>query len=76
MPDCRLAPDLDRRAQRFGCLYVLEGSSFGGTLIARHLRDHLGITESNGVGYFAGYGEHTGSMWSAFRASLSACVRA
>ncbi len=72
LPDCTSVPDLESRAQRFGCLYVLEGSSLGGTVIARHLREHLGIAEDTGARYFAGYGARTGSMWNAFRASLSA----
>lgn len=72
LPDCQHVPRLDTRAQRFGCLYVLEGSSLGGAVIARHLREHLGITDCTGGRYFAGYGARTGSMWNAFRASLTA----
>ncbi|MBL0421813.1 biliverdin-producing heme oxygenase [Ramlibacter sp. AW1] len=57
-------------AQALGSLYVLEGSALGGRVIARHLRDAIGVTEANGGRYFGGRGEHTGAVWREFCALL------
>jgi heme oxygenase len=56
-----------------GRLYVLEGSTLGGTFIDRHL---AGLPALGGVrlGAFSPYGAETGSMWRAFRRVV--CERA
>lgn len=65
-------PDISTFAHAVGCLYVLEGSTLGGQLIMRHVRKSLGLDADTGAGFYAGYGEHTGSMWQAFLVFLSA----
>lgn len=72
LPTCCELPDLASAEARIGCHYVLEGSTLGGQIIGRHLRHRLGITAEAGGRFFQGYGEHTGSMWQAFRAALAA----
>jgi heme oxygenase (biliverdin-IX-beta and delta-forming) len=59
-------------AQRYGCLYVMEGSTLGGQLISRHLHARLGIDPDHGGRFFHGYGARTGSMWKVFRSALVA----
>lgn len=51
-----------------GRLYVLEGSTLGGTFIDRHLAalPHLAGVR---LGAFSPYGTQTGAMWHAFRAA-------
>lgn len=72
LPLCRDLPPLDDPAQRFGCLYVLEGASLGGRIIGRRVRDHLGIDiGAKGAKFFHGYGENTGRQWQSFRAQLA-----
>lgn len=44
-----------------GSLYVMEGSTLGGQVIARHLRSIL--NSEAGFSYFHPYGECTGSRW-------------
>ena len=73
LPRCDDVPVIDSLAAALGCMYVLEGSSLGGRIITRHVRAKLGITEETGGRFFHGYGEQTGEMWRAFRASVSAC---
>jgi heme oxygenase len=73
----RLTPALPARfdaeltcATALGALYVLEGASLGGQVIARHLRSNVrGDTPS--MRYFTSYGERTGAMWKSFGSALS-----
>jgi heme oxygenase len=52
--------------EALGRMYVLEGSTLGGTLIDRHL---AGLPQLAGirVRVFSPYGSETGAMWAAFR---------
>ncbi|MCX4247079.1 biliverdin-producing heme oxygenase [Paraliomyxa miuraensis] len=69
---CTEIPRLDTTEERFGCLYVLEGSTLGGRIISRHLHRSLGVTPRTGGRFFHGYGARTGAMWREFRAALAA----
>ncbi len=70
MPRPRLAPPRDRAAA-FGALYVLEGSTLGGQVIAKHIGRQLGLTAERGCRYYAAHGRETGAMWKAFRLRLA-----
>ncbi|MGY1725341.1 biliverdin-producing heme oxygenase [Geodermatophilus sp. SYSU D01062] len=50
--------------QALGRLYVMEGSTLGGTFIDRHLAALPGLPR---LRCFSPYGEDTGAMWAAFR---------
>ena len=67
-----LAP-VDGTDEALGRLYVLEGSTLGGTFIDRHL---AGLPQLSGVRLraFSPYGEETGAMWHAFRRATRAQV--
>jgi heme oxygenase len=54
------------RAAAFGALYVVEGSTLGGTIIARQVERSLGFTAGAGCSYFRSYGAALGPMWKAF----------
>ena len=60
----------DPRSVFLGRMYVMEGSTLGGQLLARHVEEHLGLTPGHGNSYFRGYGEHTGERWREFKAVL------
>jgi heme oxygenase (biliverdin-IX-beta and delta-forming) len=66
-PPCLAA--LGGTDEALGRMYVLEGSTLGGTFIDRHL---AGLPQFSGVRLcsFSPYGDETGSMWHAFRRSL------
>jgi len=49
-----------------GTLYVIEGSTLGGQMIAKCVRQNLGLSPSSGVRFYFGYGEATASMWQDF----------
>ena len=66
VPRCTDLPPVDTLAAGFGCLYVLEGSTLGGQLIAREAQQRLGLGPSDGAGFFASYGAGVGRMWRSF----------
>jgi len=68
---CENLPCLDSPAEILGCLYVIEGASLGGQIIAKHLHANLGLTPETGASFFSGYGVNTGPYWLAFRTFLS-----
>ncbi|PWW20925.1 heme oxygenase [Geodermatophilus normandii] len=53
--------------EALGRLYVLEGSTLGGTVIDRHLATLPGLAGGPRVRAFSPYGGDTGAMWAAFR---------
>lgn len=64
-------PALDSPEKTFGSLYVVEGSTLGGQVISRHLKEKFGLDKSNGAAFFSGYGKDTGKMWNAFREAVT-----
>jgi heme oxygenase len=59
-------PEMNTQARRLGVMYVMEGSTLGGQLIARHVERVLGLSEGQGNAYFRGHGARTGTMWKEF----------
>ena len=66
-------PDLPEVADTdaaLGRLYVMEGSTLGGTFIDRHLATLPGLAGGPRLRCFSPYGESTGAMWAAFRRAV------
>jgi heme oxygenase len=59
-------PELGGTDEALGRLYVLEGSTMGGTFIDRHLATLPGLAGVR-LRAFSPYGPDTGAMWHAFR---------
>ena len=59
-------PELRGAASLLGAMYVMEGSTLGGQLIARHVELVLGLTAGQGNAYFRGHNERTGPLWKEF----------
>ncbi len=59
-------PPMNTLPALLGCMYVMEGSTLGGQLIARHVEKTLDLTEGDGDAFFRGHGERTGQMWKEF----------
>ena len=59
-------------AEAFGSMYVMEGSTLGGTIIARTVERRLGLGRHCGCSYFRCYGDEVGTMWKAFGATVLA----
>ncbi len=72
MPLCDTLPPLEKQSHIWGCLYVLEGATLGGQIVARHLQASLKLTPETGASYFSGYGVQTGPRWKAFCTLLTA----
>ena len=70
LPRVSKLPSLSSRAEILGAAYVLEGSTLGGQIIARHLEETLGLRDGRGYRYFRSYGSDLGTQWKAFRAEL------
>lgn len=67
LPTCRDAEALAQTpAAALGSLYVLEGSTLGGKVIARTL-SRAAWLPPGGLSYFDPYGERTGAMWRGFK---------
>ncbi len=64
-------PALDSKENIFGSLYVIEGSTLGGQVISRHLKQKFDLDETNGAAFFSGYGKDTGKMWNGYRESIT-----
>jgi heme oxygenase len=77
-PDAQETADavVNSHAGAAGALYVLEGSTLGGQVIGRQLKDKLGLGPSNGACYYHGRGEQTGAHWVKFKAWLDEAVQA
>ena len=56
-------------ASALGSLYVLEGSTLGGTFIVQMIRHKFPL--ENGLLYFAGYGDNNTTMWTEFTQVLN-----
>lgn len=60
-------PDVPATDEALGRLYVLEGSTLGGTFIDRHLSGLPALGAGVRVRAFSPYGPETGAMWHAYR---------
>jgi heme oxygenase len=56
-------PEMPDTAAVLGAMYVMEGSTLGGQLIARHVEQVLGLMPGRGNAYFRGHQERTGNLW-------------
>lgn len=64
-------PQLAGVSEGLGALYVLEGATLGGQVIARHLQRNLNIQSQSGSAYFHAYGAATGPMWLALTEAMN-----
>ena len=65
-PDlCRHLPVIDTYERALGALYVLEGSTLGGRIIAAMISRQL--DSMKGLSFFNSYGAETGHMWQSFK---------
>jgi heme oxygenase len=69
LPSCPLV-ELRDGIEGLGSLYVLEGSTLGGKVIARNVARRLGDAGGESSSYFRGYGDNTSRMWRSFLARL------
>ena len=68
-------PAITNNLQAFGALYVIEGSTLGGSIISGMMQKHLTFNDQKGLSFFNGYGEQTQQMWGNFKSALNAVVK-
>jgi heme oxygenase len=71
LPRCEELPDLSSAARALGSFYVWEGSTLGGQIISRHLREELEIEPATGGRFFWSYGTEVGANWRRFLQELN-----
>jgi len=59
-------PEVSDLPGLLGMMYVMEGSTLGGQLIARHVEAAFHFSEGRGTAFFRGHGDRTGQMWKEF----------
>ena len=59
-------------ASALGAVYVIEGATLGGQVIARMVTRSLALTPATGCRYFTGYGERTRDRWIETREAIEA----
>ena len=59
-------PEIADASSLLGAMYVMEGSTLGGQLIARHVERVLNLVPGQGDAYFRGHTDQTGRLWKEF----------
>ncbi|NCD69302.1 biliverdin-producing heme oxygenase [Mucilaginibacter agri] len=62
-------PEINNAQQALGALYVIEGSTLGGSIISKMISGRLGL--QNGLSFFNSYGDNTHQMWAVFKNILN-----
>jgi len=70
------AVDLATPASAFGAIYVIEGATLGGQVIARHIIPSLALDPPNGCRFVLGDGDLTGPRWRETGQALNAFAAA
>ncbi|MDF2973566.1 MAG: hypothetical protein K0R61_4016 [Microvirga sp.] len=70
LPQCRPLMPLPGSEAVLGSMYVVEGSTLGGAIIARDVENRLGLDAKTGCAYFRSYGRDIAAMWRSFGAVL------
>lgn len=64
-------PTINNHLQALGALYVTEGSTLGGKIIAKMIGRQLSLTDMSGLSFFNSYGEQTYRMWQTFTNAIN-----
>ncbi|NTU86044.1 MAG: biliverdin-producing heme oxygenase [Chloroflexales bacterium] len=67
LPSCTGLPRLPDLSAALGSLYVLEGATLGGQLIARQLATTLAAGPASGGAFFNSYRGQVATMWRSFK---------
>lgn len=74
MAPVKRLPRLETAAEAWGSWYVVEGSTLGGEILARHFRSKWGFQPGSGLSYFSCYGRDVGRKWSEFAVAATVAV--
>ena len=65
-------PTMEMEAGLLGSMYVVEGATLGGQVIARQLERELHLNGGHGYSFFQSYGKAVGQQWKEFSAIANA----
>ena len=68
-------PEIKNTLQAFGALYVMEGSTLGGSHIVRMIQKKLQTADMKGFSFFESYGADMMQMWEKFKEVLDKQAR-
>ncbi len=68
---CKNTPNLNTLPEVFGYLYVIEGSTLGGQIMSKLLKQNLQLLPIIPTRYFTAYGKHTRKYWDSFLKTLN-----
>lgn len=71
IPRAPALPATESREAALGCLYVVEGATLGGQVIARRMRQEFGAPIESAVAFFSSYGADVGQRWLTFCSLLA-----
>lgn len=71
---CTDLPEVQGYTQAIGAMYVLEGSTLGGKIIAAMIQKKLGSVEG-ALSFFSGYGGQAMPMWNAFKEMVNSGIQ-
>jgi heme oxygenase len=71
LPRCQKLPQPGNAEEALACLYVIEGATLGGQILAKHFQVHLKLEATQGCAFFSGYREMTGPRWRQFLHTLN-----
>jgi heme oxygenase len=74
LPVCGQLPACDTPGQRIGVLYVVNGSTLGGLVLAAHVERHLGTSVSGATHFMRLNGEATKQHWASCKAALDSIL--
>lgn len=72
LPRCHPLMPMPAPVAVLGSMYVVEGSTLGGAIVAREVERRLGLVAGTGCAYFRSYGRQTAAMWKSFGTMLMA----
>jgi heme oxygenase (biliverdin-IX-beta and delta-forming) len=75
LPLCDPTVTMRTPAEAWGSMYVVEGATLGGVVIARYVERRLGLNRYNGCHFFRCYGTDVRPMWTSYGAKLLARCR-
>ena len=75
LAQCGWTPRPTCPANALGVLYVTEGATLGSRLIAREVKERLGLDPATGASFFHGYGRDAGVRWRTFCSVLAGASR-
>jgi len=67
-------PPVNTMGETMGVLYVIEGSTLGGQVITKSLKEKFALSSEDGTSFYNCYGQQTGKMWRQFITCLDAYV--